>query len=397
QKTPAPQVTFPHDAAPPAGERCPAAEAADELARQLEALLGGAVDASAQGALEALGSPERMREAARRVEVLARGQGGRCGSLSAMVLGVCHKLRPTDRAAPMAELSDAALGDQWLGHPRGDPRAAFVLQRGAPARQTTTWTTSRFERHSRQGGAFELRQAEGGLWDLRLAASDLEPPLNDDGVQVYCRWLHQRLKKAKEECGLSSLRQLRAELDFSKNGLGDDALERLLQALQRAEVQVTSLNLMGNCIGPAGVQHLCDFLKGASFAVRELHLSHNMLDDDASLHMIRLFSEHPKYPTSRPRGSSGASVTAVPVWLSLHNNWIRDPARVLREARAELGASACLAQNRHACGPDKCGWRGAGSPAVHLYAFDIQDVPVAPPGAGEDAGQAPRAAPADQA
>jgi len=274
---------------------------------------------------------------------------------------------------------DPCLDDPGPGarqDPRLDPRddrtasARRSGEKGMSARQPNTWSTTRFERLSRQG-AFELSRASDGTWDLRICMSDLDPPLTDEGMQVYCRWLHRGLQRVREECTLRSLRQIRAEINFSKNRLSDDAVGRLLQALQRSELSVTCLNLSGNCIGLAGAHHVCDFLRDASVPLREVHLSHNKLDDEAALEMIRLFSEHPRYPPRRPRDGRGGEVL-VPVWLRLNNNRIRDPAKVLRKAESELGVTVSHSHSRHTGGPRVCSW-------LHLYRFDVQDAPVPGP------------------
>ena len=35
----------------------------------------------------------------------------------------------------------------------------------------------------------------------------------------------------------------------------------ILEALQRSELRVATLNFSGNCLGPAGASHVCDFLQ----------------------------------------------------------------------------------------------------------------------------------------
>jgi len=248
-------------------------------------------------------------------------------------------------------------------------------ERGVSSKQANYWSTSRFEQLSKQG-AFDLKRLDDvtGTWGLKIWMNELEPPMGDEDMQVYCRWLHHRLHKVREECGLRSLRQVRTEVNFSKNGLGDDALGRLLQALQRSELHVISLNFFANRLTPAGAHHVFDFLWSASFPVLEIHLSHNEIDDESALELIRVLSEHPKYQPRRVREGS-AELQFPPVWLRLNNNWIRHPHKLLRTLESQLGVTFCLARNRHACGPNKCGHRGLNVPLVHLYTFETQDDP----------------------
>lgn len=257
----------------------------------------------------------------------------------------------------------------------GSASARRSSDRGSVSKQGNYWSTARFEQLAKQG-AFDLKRLDEstGIWGLKLWMNELEPPMTDEDMQVYCRWLHHRLHKVRDECGLRSLRQIRTEVNFSKNGLGDDALGRLLQALQRSELHVVSLNFFANRLGPAGAHHVFDFLWSASFPVLEIHLSHNEIDDESALELMRVLSEHPKYQPRRVR-EGAAELQFPPVWLRLNNNLIRHPGRLLRTLEGELGVTFCLARNRHACGPNKCGHRGLNVPLVHLYTFETQDDP----------------------
>merc|ERR1719491_1408160 len=213
-----------------------------------------------------------------------------------------------------------------------------------------------------------------GTWSLKIRMQELELAFTDDDMQVYCRWLHHRLHSMRQELGLSCLRQVRADVNFSKNGLSDDALARLLQALQRSQLHVVCLNLYANQFTAVGARHIGDFLWEASSAVREVHLSHNRIDDEAALELIRLIADHPKYQPRRCRNNIGD--WQHPLWLRLNNNWIKHPRRLLRSLESELGIPFCIARNRHSCGPTKCGWKGnSGVPLVHLYTFEVQDGP----------------------
>jgi hypothetical protein len=240
------------------------------------------------------------------------------------------------------------------------------------------WSTSRFEHLSRQGAfILECDDESVGMWNLKIRMQELEPSLSDEDMPVYCRWLHHRLHNVRQDLGLRSLKQLRTEVNFAKNGLTDAAVARLLQALQRSELQVVCLNLYGNRLGPVGARHVTDFLWESSSAVREVHLSHNEIDDEAAVDMIRLLADHPKYQPRRNGSSTGEM--QHPVWIRLDHNYIEQPRKLLRTFEKELGITFCLARNRHTCGPAKCGCRSSsGFPLVHLYTFELQDNPASP-------------------
>merc|ERR1719272_2019107 len=106
-------------------------------------------------------------------------------------------------------------------------------------------------------------------------------------------------------------------------------------------------------------------------ALFELHLSHNEIDDDSALELLRTLKSVRGYPPRRPAESTGDPVLA-PVWLRLNHNRIRDPTHVLRQAEEE-GITVCTAWDRNVCGTSKCVRREC--PLVHLYSFQVQDAP----------------------
>lgn len=196
--------------------------------------------------------------------------------------------------------------------------------------------------------------------------SELNPPLNDEGMQVYCRWLHQALVRAREEHSIRSLRLVRAEVSFNWNSMGDVAVGRLLQALQRSELRVTSMSFVGNCLGPRGAAHVCDFIREVPFCIHEVNLSSNLLDDIPALDLLRLFAEHPRYPPKR----SVAGKASDAVRLCLASNDIPQPARVLRRLEDHPGITVKLFGRQSARE-----WivTKQGAPLLSLPNFDVQE------------------------
>lgn len=194
-------------------------------------------------------------------------------------------------------------------------------------------------------------------------------------MQGYCSWLLQRLQKLQQELGLHSLRHCRAEVDFSRNGLSDAAVGFLLDALLQSEMHVTILKLFANRIGSVGMQHLCSFVQKVGLPIHEVHLSHNAIEDNSALELIKSLVADSRYPPTRAR-DTGQSEAPYPVWIRLNNNRISDPKWVARTAEAEAGAWICQARNRYVCGPGRCEQRhGSQCPHVHLCAFNSQDAP----------------------
>merc|ERR1711977_112860 len=135
-----------------------------------------------------------------------------------------------------------------------------------------------------QQGAFSVKESShSSNVDVIIWMCDLDPAWTDEAMQAYCSWLQQKLQVLKQQLGLQSLRHCRADVDFSRNGLSDAAVGTLLDTLAQSEMHVTILKLFANCIGPVGMQHLCNFLRRASFPIHEVHLSHNEIDDMSAL------------------------------------------------------------------------------------------------------------------
>jgi len=243
---------------------------------------------------------------------------------------------------------------------------------GDPAADTDdSWTAQRIDVAARRG--FELRR-RGDTWDLKISMGSLEPALTQVGMERYCRWLRMRLTSFREEHGNEKLWNCRGEVDFSHNHLTNQMVWMLLETLAQHEVHTALLKLYANNISQGGVLAICEFIRmnEKPEALQELHLSHNEIDDDSALELLRtLKSQRPKYPPRRPAEGTGEPVLA-PVWLRLNHNRIRDPHDVLKRAEDEA-ITICTAWDRQVCGTSKCVRKEC--PLVHLYSFQVQDTP----------------------
>lgn len=274
-------------------------------------------------------------------------------------------------------------GDSRLSAPS---RSLVDRVKGGNDRNGDYWTTARFD-HLARHGAFDVKKTKDGLV-LKIWMCELNAEFTYEAMQLYTRWLHQKVMWSLEEHNLRSSRQCSAEIDFSRSGLGDDAVGRLMQALKRLEVNVTHLKLFSNHIGAAGVHHICEFFRASSnvSSLQELHLSHNEIDDDACFELIQLLAQHPRYPLTRAQ-ENGHDEYPSPIWLRLNNNVVREPVRVLQTVDRKFGSWICQAIDRHTCGPGKCvrQW-DSDCPRVHLFTFKTQDQPRSDRGVSEDKG-----------
>jgi len=156
--------------------------------------------------------------------------------------------------------------------------------------------------------------------------SALEPPLTEVGMERYCRWLRTRLTSFRQEHGNEALWRCRGEVDFSHNRLNNQMVWMLLETLAQHEVHTALLKLFANRISQGGVLAICEFIRmnERAEALFELHLSHNQIDDESALELLRtLNTERTKYPPRRPAEGS-ADPAVAPVWLRLNHNRIRD-------------------------------------------------------------------------
>mmetsp|Transcript_11336 Transcript_11336/g.26114 ORF Transcript_11336/g.26114 Transcript_11336/m.26114 type:complete len:1026 (-) Transcript_11336:72-3149(-) len=393
-----PRVTFPHDVAPgpdPVWEPKASANGALDSARDegfrevlessirtLERRAGDLLDEPARVALESL-APQGMREVVRRAQDAMQASGD-CRDLSGLVQSLCRKIRRTVEEAKPGSTAQAASaggtrqqegssGDSSAGvEGRAPPRSALrappqfdegagdaaksrrravvstaaastdTKAKPASRRSSEPWSAARLDRLCKQGG-FGFKQVGDEQWVMRLQMCDLEPPLGDEGMQVFCRWFHHRMQRIKESKGIRSMRQVRADVSFARNNLGDAAVGRLVTALQRADLHVATLNLIGNGIGLAGLRYVCDFLHEACCPVYEVHLGHNDIDDEAALELVRAMAEHPRYAAKR-----AGQDPPVQIWLRLNSNPIRDIGKVLWKLDSQYGANVCAVRNRQA-------------------------------------------------
>jgi len=160
-------------------------------------------------------------------------------------------------------------------------------------------------------------------------------------------------------------------VDFSHNNMSNQMVWMLLETLAQHEVHTALLKLFANHISQGGVLSICEFIRmnERADAVQELHLSHNDIDDESVLELLRtLHAQRPRYPPRRIAESTNETVLA-PVWLRLNHNRVREPDAVKSVVEAE-GVTICTANDRNMCGTSRCCCQEC--PLVHLYAFDVQ-------------------------
>lgn len=270
---------------------------------------------------------------------------------------------------PMSKKSWADLDES---DDEDEPLPASAVPRGVRGdSEEEYWSMARIERIGKQGFELKRRSGSSKYWDLKIYMGSLDPPLTSVGMERYCKWLRGRLKSFRESFGDDPLKKCRAEIDFSRNSLGNEAVWVLLETLAQLEVHAAIFKLYHNGISQGGILALCEFIRTNDSAepVHELHLSHNEIDDESTIELLRtLYEQRPRYPPKRwVEGFSEPVHT--PVWLRLNNNRIKDPAALLRTAE-QMGITYCCARNWQVCGPNKCFRKECA--LAHLYNIEIQ-------------------------
>eukprot|EP00931_Biecheleriopsis_adriatica_P046843 TRINITY_DN2694_c0_g1_i1.p1 TRINITY_DN2694_c0_g1~~TRINITY_DN2694_c0_g1_i1.p1 ORF type:complete len:809 (-),score=159.77 TRINITY_DN2694_c0_g1_i1:523-2949(-) len=383
--------------------------------RRLERSVDSQVDDRALMALQGLPTRD-AKEALRKVEELVQSQGGQCRNLSSILQSVCRKLEKRNKQPPYT--IDSRRDEEYrYSRARGgyadtsaDTRAADAeKEKSRPAalaspsptptslsRQLTPsnldtpggkrswadivfdddadeitffdpgkpaendpWTAAMVERVLRK--SLELQANSDKSCTLKIDMASAEPKLTEAGLETYCNRLHDRLTAFREEHGEYCLQKCGGEVDFSQNNMSNQMVWMLLETLAQHEVHVAILKLTANRISQGGILALCEFMRANEHEyVKELHLSHNEIDDDAALELLRTINMRPRHIAAE-----------APVWLRLNHNRIQNPDQVRRTAEAE-GVSICSATDRQACGTNKCCLNSKCAPAVHLYSFNVQ-------------------------
>lgn len=341
------------------------------MAHGLEALTGSEIDDRAMAALQML--PVRLAlEALQKVDDLVQAQGGQCRNLSSILQSVCRKMEKWSSDADAFQTAKRGRNDV-------DQKPELVIldseiddsDKGTGLK--ALWNLSRIERVADRSVEIKM---EGDRCRLRVSLASLDPPLMESGMKNFCTWFRSKLTIFKAENGQHCLRNCNSEIDFSNNSLSNESVWMLLETLAQFEVQAGVLKLYKNRISSAGILALCEFIRNNHRAgpVYEMHLSHNEVDDESALELLRTLRESElklRYPPRRSvEGAEGAH--PVPVWLRLNQNKIIEPSQVLRTIQAE-GITWCAPRSADGCGPCQCTKKEC--PLLHLYLFTEQTVP----------------------
>mmetsp|Transcript_39580 Transcript_39580/g.91377 ORF Transcript_39580/g.91377 Transcript_39580/m.91377 type:complete len:580 (-) Transcript_39580:198-1937(-) len=223
-----------------------------------------------------------------------------------------------------------------------------------------------------QGFEVKSKGPQSNEFTLKIKMSQMQPRFNLRTMKLYCGWLETKFEQLRKEYGQEALNKCRADVDFSQNKLSDDMTQELLHPFEEKDVSIGLLKLHKNRLSSEGVAYVCQYMLRETKAdpPLEIHLSHNLIDDEGAscmLKTIRQLREKGTYPPVRQDHSQ--EPTAVPVWIRMEQNLVLDPDTVIENARDE-GVTTCPARDRNCCGPGRC-WKTR-TPLVHMYMFMVQ-------------------------
>lgn len=195
--------------------------------------------------------------------------------------------------------------------------------------------------------------------------------LADQDMDRWCAWFKGHMATVVPDDEWVTAK----EVNFSKNQLTAVGTRLLLETLISCKVAVLVLKLHHNWLSCG--EGIADFIVNSEGSLRELHLSHNDLDTQASADIILAASaarengngEH-CYPVQS--GSRGVA----PLWLRLEQNRVdvTELDDIIQPGFAQLrrpGRPLCNASNR-ACTPHCCARHRRDMPAVHAKCLGNQ-------------------------
>eukprot|EP00929_Paragymnodinium_shiwhaense_P052044 TRINITY_DN26101_c0_g1_i1.p1 TRINITY_DN26101_c0_g1~~TRINITY_DN26101_c0_g1_i1.p1 ORF type:complete len:653 (-),score=157.92 TRINITY_DN26101_c0_g1_i1:89-2047(-) len=159
--------------------------------------------------------------------------------------------------------------------------------------------------------------------------------LDDEKLCRWCEWASAGLPS------VFSRRPRDISLDVSKNQVGDEGVAALAELLKGIGVPVCKLLLHENRIGKGGCEALAGLM--LDLPVAELHLSHNRVDLEGAIALLKATAEatDPSGSPLYPLRSAIPSESPKPLWLRLERNIITAGGHgslsdVLRKANNEL-------------------------------------------------------------
>lgn len=187
--------------------------------------------------------------------------------------------------------------------------------------------------------------------------------IDDKAAKLWCTWFERHCASIVSNGRKATAR----EINFSENRLTGEGLESICKTLIKLDIPVAVLKLYRNQIHQANA--IVELISWGKGCIRELHLSHNCLDNQAVLKIILACATL----TNAKGEQCYPQKETVPIWLRLEmNDKINGPklGPELQTSLQRLGHSMrkciCEVDGNSYCCPGSCCRESSTVPAVHL-------------------------------
>lgn len=179
----------------------------------------------------------------------------------------------------------------------------------------------------------------------------------DTEMAEWCKWISRSLLQLQTGALPKRVRFKASLVDFSSCGLSASGIQVLSSVIERFQVHVEVLKLIGNEISDQGARFIGKILTVSSQATNELHIQGNRLTIEGIKWLLMALAFHPAYPAWH-----NTTESFVPLWLRAEQNEVRpeDGLAELEQALPSLSCTVCCGSR---CGPQRCevlrGWQAS--------------------------------------
>mmetsp|Transcript_93698 Transcript_93698/g.264951 ORF Transcript_93698/g.264951 Transcript_93698/m.264951 type:complete len:376 (-) Transcript_93698:611-1738(-) len=172
--------------------------------------------------------------------------------------------------------------------------------------------------------------------------------ITDEAMAGWGSWMDGELEK-KFGDAQKKRKVVASALNFSRNELGNEGVQHMVDWLRRREVGVHVLRFFKNEIGDAGAWAISNLLEHSPEPVLEVHLSHNRISSEGAWSLFEAIGRSGRYPYASPT-SRIAPQGLMPMWLRIEYNCI-DWSDFDARARKHPEVAWCCAETKEAWGP----------------------------------------------
>jgi len=144
--------------------------------------------------------------------------------------------------------------------------------------------------------------------------------MTDKSLEDWAAWMDAQLEERFPNQRPKQL--IATTLNFSRNSLGNDGMQSLVEYLRGREIGVQTLKLFRNSIGDDGAWAIGKLLAHAAVPVHEVHLSHNIMTEQGAYSVLESIARCGRYPYPADHAGRKDQRGQAPVWLRMEHNCI---------------------------------------------------------------------------